>query len=282
MRDETGMPLRTALSDLGFFYALFTLIVSGPSVLSLLQTVFVEHRLIDALQWIVDGYNDIAAVVGGVLEPLLAPAIGWLERLLGVELTLQPYWRPLFILLSMFVIGWTRTAWRAGAHVSGAAFFAFGMVGALIGAAAAGIAPSTISGRGLLEVIIAGTPVLVLGLFLAAPLAAPLAVVNDALPEEGRPSLLWGMAIYCVLTVCVACLGAVAALLWAEAGQRDGAGVLGLGTVIVLVGAISFLVTTGPSRYALNAARLGLVLLGGFFTAGLILAADAVLKLLQA
>lgn len=269
-----SLPIRTALVELGFFYGLFTLIVSGPSVLSLLQTVFVEHRLVDALQWIVDGYDGISAVVGGALEPLLAPAVAWLERTFRWELTLQPYWRPLFVLLSMFVIGWTRTAWRSGAHVSAAAFFVLGSTGAFLGAAAAGLVPLSVPSRAL-SGIVAAAPLLITGVFLAAPLAAMDGAVADR-------KLALGAGLFCLVAMAIAWLGFMAGTAWQMAGFDNGAGVLGLGTVILAMGGFSFVMATGPNQYALNAARLGLVLLGGFFVAALILAADAVLKVLQA
>lgn len=270
---EPKLTLRTALKDLGFFYALFTLIVSGPSVLSLLQTVFVEHRLADALQWIVEGYDGIAAVVGGALEPVLGPAVAWLERVSGWDLVLQPYWRPLFVLLSMFVIGWTRTAWRAGAHVSAAAFFVLGIVGAFVGAAAAGLVPPSMPSRAL-PGIVAAAPLFLTGVCVAAPLAAMDGAVADR-------KLALGTGLFCLVAMAIAWLGFMAGTAWSMAGVTNGAGVLGLGTVLLAIGGFSFVMATGPNRYALNAARLGFVLLGGFFVAALILAADAALKILQ-
>jgi hypothetical protein len=99
---DAGKPERLtlddALKDFGFFYALFVFLVSGPSWLSLLQMVFIEHRLVDALQWIVDGYNQIVGVLGAVIEPLLQPAINWLNGAFDWRLVLMPHWRPLALL----------------------------------------------------------------------------------------------------------------------------------------------------------------------------------------
>lgn len=272
---KPSIPFRTALSDLGFFYSLFTLIVSGPSVLSLLQTVFVEHRLVDALQWIVDGYDSIAAVVGGVLEPLLAPAVAWIERIFGWELTLQAYWRPLFVLIVMFVVGWSRTAWRTGALASATAFFVLGVLGAFVGAAVAGLVPPSVPARAL-PGIVAAAPLFIVGVFVAAPLAA----MDGALEKGTDPGFVVATGLYCLVAMAIAWIGFLAATAWAMTGMRSGAGVLGLGTTIVAIGLYAFVMATGPNRYALNAARLGLVLLGGFFTAALIVLADTVLKAL--
>lgn len=267
--------LRAALHDLGFFYGLFTVIVSGPSVLSLLQMVFVEHRLNDALQWIVDGYNDISAVVAGVIEPLFAPLIAWLSDALGWRLELQAYWRPLFILATMFVIGWTRTAWRSGHRVSAVAFLFSGVAGAMIGAVAAGLVPASAEARAV-QGLVAAAPLLAVGVGVAAPLAA-----MEGSREKGKLAL--GTGIFVLVAIGVACLPWIAGTAWVVAGVNSGAGVAGLGTALVFIGVLSLWsglgIPSGP--HALNATRLGLVLLGGFATAALILAADAALKALQ-
>jgi hypothetical protein len=61
-RSSCPAPLRAALRDFGWFYGLFALAVSAPSLLSLLQAIL-DHRLVDALQWIVDGYDRNAAAL---------------------------------------------------------------------------------------------------------------------------------------------------------------------------------------------------------------------------
>lgn len=99
---ETQAPeqitLGDAIKDLGWFSWLFAIVVAGPSILSILQAVFVEHRLIAAFQWIVDGYNAIVSVLGAVIEPLVQPLINWLNEQLDWRLTLHPFWRPAFVL----------------------------------------------------------------------------------------------------------------------------------------------------------------------------------------
>lgn len=268
-----AVSLKSALQEFGFFYALFTFIVSGPSVLALLQMV-VERRLTDALQWIVDGYNDISAAVAGAVEPLLAPIIAWLSEVIGWRLELQPYWRPLFILATMLVIGWARTAWRSGNRVSAAAFLLGGAIGAAVGAIAAGLVPPSAPARAV-QGLIAAAPLLGVGFGVAAPLAA-----MDGARERGR--LLVGTGLFMLTAIGVAWLAWMAGTGWVVAGMAKGAGVLGLGTALVFIGTLSLWsglgIPDGP--HAKNSTRLGLVLLGGFATALLILVADLVLRVL--
>ncbi|MGQ0534352.1 MAG: hypothetical protein ACT4OF_16925 [Caulobacteraceae bacterium] len=264
---DRTLPFRTALRDLGFFYGLFTFIVSGPSVLSLLQTIFIEHRLVDALQWIVDGYDRIAAMVGDAIEPVVAPAIALAERMFALDLTLQPYWRPLFILMFMLVVGWTRVAWHFGARAGAIALAASGVTGALIGAILAGLAPSTEPS------IVAACPGFFAVLFAAPPLASM---------SRGSGKNALGLGFLSMMALAIAGLGIAAAAIWQEAGF-PAAGLLGVGTVIMVVGALAALagLTGGRASLTLHSARLSLILLGGFFTAMLVLFADTVLRVLQ-
>ena len=277
-KDPIGA-IKGALDDLGFFYGLFTLIVSGPSIVSLLQTIFIDHRLVDALQWIVDGYNDIAAALGRVCEPLLAPLIAWINDLFALDLSLQPHWRPLFILLLMFALGVARAAWSDGLQLRAIAIALIGGAGALAGAVIAGLLP--LSGGWLMQAIIAGAPVLVLGLFAAAPTLLMLDPNRSSEPREVSDAVLFPVLIFCV--------AAVAAMVGGMLTKAVplGAGILGLGAAILLIGlmimlaGLTLLAGGDDSRGARGVTRYGIILIGGFATAALILGADALIKALS-
>jgi hypothetical protein len=119
MTDEAKpekLTLAEALKDLGWFPLAFAVVVGGPSVLTILQELFVNHKLVPALQWIVDGYQRIMAALGAVVEPWVQPAIDWVNARFGWQLVLDPVWRPLFALTMVIAMGDARTRWRGGDH----------------------------------------------------------------------------------------------------------------------------------------------------------------------
>lgn len=113
------LTLGEALEDLGWFPLLFAVAVGGPSILAILEQVLVNHQLVPALQWIVDGYNRIMTVLGAAVEPLVQPAIDWVNARLGWSLTLDPVWRPVFALCMVLVMAFVRTSIRHG-NIAGA------------------------------------------------------------------------------------------------------------------------------------------------------------------
>jgi len=283
------LTLRDAIADLGWFWALFAAVVGGPSILSLLQMIFVEHRLIDALQWIVDGYNGIAAVLGALAEPLLAPAIAWLNGLFDWNLVLHPHWRPLFMLAALPVTSIARDAWRRESNAHASEPLALG-VGAAIGVIAAGLAPLT--GGWWAQGLIAAAPVAMF--FLASELAS---IVRNLLARpinRDPPSGGWGLLLAAVAAALAFALGA--GLSFAPA-LRNSAGLAALGALVVFLGAMG--VASGLNEAAartpeananvektlrnaeLSSVRVGLTMLGGFVTAAFILAADFGVKALS-
>jgi hypothetical protein len=261
--------LSAALNDLGFFYTLFNTLVSGPSVLSLLQMVFIDYRFVEALQWIVDGYNDITAVIGSVIEPLVAPAIAWINALFDWRLDLQPHWRPLFLLGTMLAIGWARMTWKSGARWSATAFAICGSIGALVGAIIAGLIPLSENSR-LEQGIVAAAPVLFIGLSVAVPFS---------LQDRSKIPPLLSVGLFALVAIGLTYVPLVAGTLWTTV-VTNGAGILGLSTTVLAMGLAALLVGRFQNKFGRNAARLGLILLGGFATAALIVAADALLKVL--
>jgi hypothetical protein len=295
--DGSGrLTLKQALDDLGWFWAIFTSLVNAPSILSLLQMVFLEHRLIDALQWIVDGYNDIAAQLGAWCEPVLQPVWDWLNTTFGWSLSLMPHWRPAFILTMLLVLAFVRQSWRHSANVGkrgwsptatpqaargqiGIAAIGLG-VGALLGAVATGLIP--LDGRWWVQGLAAGMPILIT--FAAAEIIETVLRNLDFAGRKRRRAM--GLSPWSFDTLMLQAglvLGALAFGLGAAISfipyVAAGAGLLSLGALVFAAGAMTLL--QGLSKGDRMWSRVGLTVLGGFVVAGIILAADAAVKLLN-
>jgi hypothetical protein len=259
------LTLGDALQDFGWFALVFTMVVGGSSVLALLETVFVEHRLIALFQWIVDGYNRIATVVGAMMEPLLQPMVDWLNAQFGLRLELAPHWRPLFILGMVLVVGLARSAWRAG-HKRDAvlAILVIG-AGALMGAVVSGLMPLT--GGWWAQGLAAAAPTTALFTFFGAA-----AALSGGEPADRTPPQVAALFII-VAGVVAFVLGAALSFV---PGLGAGAGVVGLAIIVAVFGA-GFL-WGGLAGNDSNDATLGLTILGGFVSAALIVAADLIVK----
>lgn len=271
--------------DLGWFFWTFALLVAGPSVLSIMQAVFVEHQLIAALQWIVDGYNGIIGVIGAAFEPLIQPAIDWINARLNLQLTLQPHWKPLFVLVTIL----TGTIIRLSLGMKSNFVLLFSMtlatIGTLLGAIVAGLAPLT--GGWWVQGLAAAAPAA--GLLSGGLLGGLIGnlFTRQQTTEQQRQSMRDTPR---TLLLIVAWLFAIGAGLSFVPGLRSGAGAITLGAGIFLIGLISvalgafisFTQRQNPSTEGAGlvrgAYRFGLTLIGGFVVAGLILAADAFLR----
>ncbi len=259
------LTLGEALKDFGFFSMLFAVVVSGPSVLSLLQSVFVDHKLVDALQWIVDGYDRITAVLGAIAEPLVQPVIDWLNALLGWDLTVQPYWKPIFLLCMIPVVSGSRAAVRGRMLALAAMEGVAKAVAVLFGSMLAAAMPAT--GAWWLLGFAAATP------FLAMAMATFLVYLavrrSPQFASDGSVSI--GSGIIGVLVfVAAAAMSFFMDLPGAAVvfGVVVGIGWMGLNALLAYL-------AVEPKPVFLRIAFLNL---GGFFAAGLILAADAMLK----
>src|SRR5262245_26826642 len=109
--DEWKVSLWDAIKQLSWFPGSYSTIVGGPSVLSMVQSLFNEWRLTPALQWIIDGYHQLTAQLASYVEPLIIPVISWVNSVLGWHLVLTPIWRPLFLLFSIGIVAAARHYW---------------------------------------------------------------------------------------------------------------------------------------------------------------------------
>jgi hypothetical protein len=251
------LTLWEALNDVGWFPALYASVVGGPSVLAILELALDGFRLVPAVQWIIDGYHQITRVMGLLIEPLFAPLIAWINGLLGWSLVLQPHWQPLFLLGMVIVTSMVRTDWRDGRVdrrklflESGAMGFAF-----LVAAVIAGLVP--VSGSWWVH-----------GLMVSLMIFAFF--VGSAV--DGRDAAIWiaiggGVGAFFFL---------IAAVLSLVPGVGRGSGILVLAGCVAVLGIVALV--GGISQSDRSMTRSGLTMLGGFVAAGLILAADAIVK----
>ncbi|MCC6786660.1 MAG: hypothetical protein IT547_02375 [Hyphomonadaceae bacterium] len=264
------LTLKQAIDDLGWFWGVFTSLVNAPSILVLLQMVF-EHRYIDALQWIVDGYNDIANQIGAALEPVLGPLIAQLNGLFGWTIELQPHWRPLLLLALIPATSIARQVWRPKSGGDIIEPLAVGL-GAVVGVVVAGVIP--LDDRWWDQGLVAALPIGVILLFSEA--AVHLGNLFEK-PINREPFGPFYIMPYVLLFCSVALL--LGAGLSFVAPLHDGSGLLALGAMIMVLGSLSLL--SGLSEGEPTTARMGLTMLGAFVVAGAILAADAILKILN-
>lgn len=266
--NPTHVTLREAVSDLGWFWLVFTTLVGGPSLLALFQMVFVDHRLIEALQWIVDGYNDILAVLGGAIEPYLRRLLDEIARLFSWEIDLHSHWRPLMVLAVLFPSSVCRSFWKLGKY--GAAVGA-GLIlgaGALIGSVAAGAVAldGTFLSLALTGAIPTATLVFATGIAMACfDPEKTLRRWPNWLLIPGLSLALGGVAF------------AIATLMLREPSPPPaGGGLLAFAFIVFVLAGVPALLEGGRFMR-----RMGLTVLGGFVAAGFILIADAAIKALS-
>lgn len=228
-----------------------------------MQAVLVDQRLTYAFQWIVDGYNTIAAVIGAVFEPLLLPALTWLNMQLQWDLHLHPHWRPIFVLAMVLVISASRGFWKDRERSTAIMVISACGVAALIGAVIAGLFP--LDGDWWAQALTAALPpTMVLMAFLAAgALLGARAGLTD-----------WVLA-----AIVGAWSFAISVAIYVLSGEREGAGIIALALVIALLG---FALLAHSIRIAsTRGLGIALAIVGGFITAAVIVAADFALRALE-
>jgi hypothetical protein len=261
------LTLGEALRDFGWFGLLFTTVIGGTSVLALLETVFVEHKLISVFQWIVDGYGRMATVAGAVVEPLMRPFVQALNAQLHAHLQLGPHWRPLFILSMVLVVGLVRSAWRSREYGEAVFGLIFIGAGALLGALVSGLMP--MSGAWWMQGLSAALPTLTLFSFFG------LAGAMSGGDPGDRTPIVPAIVFVLIASALAFALGAGRSF---APGLGAGAGVVALGAIIALFG-VGFL-WLGLATNDRGDAALGLTTLGGFASAALVLVADVAVKAL--
>lgn len=268
-RSPETLAARDALDDLGWFWGLFTSLVNAPSILSLVQMVFIEHRLVDALQWIVDGYNDITRQILAWCEPILRPVLDWINGAFGWDLEIHPHWIPFFLLTLTIVVGWLRHLWviaTGKGQRTIAAAIAGGAIGAFFGALASGLLPLDAPWWG--QGVAAAAP--------AALMMLSIAIVTNIPGTRAFADTMLGCV---VLTSIAFGLGVGVSFI---PGVTRGAGLIAIGLSIIAVGGLIVLDALRGQSDRMLKLRQALTILGGFLAAAGIVGADAAIRWLTA
>jgi hypothetical protein len=302
------LTLLQALKEIGWLPALYASIVGGPSLLSILQTVSQilhrDFRLSGALQWIVDGYNELTAYLSALVEPFATPAINWLNEVFNWHLTLYPHWRPLFLLVSIFAITRFREEWRfawgfadlpniifSRTMLRSAALFRCALYVAwiLVGALIAGVLPP--QPTWWLQGTLAALP---MSFFAAATRVYSLTMLMVVPQQQKRDIrrlfLVRGKPVHVPLrtrlaqvtrqsptillfaTVCWVAVFTLAATFSFVDAIGPAAGIV---TIVGMIVAYALWLLSGAHA---GDVRSGLSMLSGFITAGMVVAADALVK----
>jgi hypothetical protein len=267
---QERLSLWGALKDLGWL-PLALMGLGGLSVIDILESAIVRRDLdlVSPLRWVLDGYARLTGLIGAIVEPALAPFISQLSEWLHLKLALQPHWRPLFLLGLVFASGMGRTMdedtnQAPGGHL---VFAACAALAAFAAAVVVGLMP--LGGHWWMQGLAAAAPAALLTLSIPAA-----TVIDDA---RRRRKSETGDAVFLSGVVAVFAFALGAGLAFAP-GIGDGAGVAGLALFILLIGLLLSVIGLREGERLL--ARWGLVTLGGFVAAALILLANAALRFL--
>jgi hypothetical protein len=268
------LTLREVIKNLGWFPLLFATVVGAPSILSILEMAL-DFRLVGSFQWIVDGYNQLTAIMARLVEPLVLPVIAWINELFGWRLKLYPHWRPMFLLMAILLLPLAPKQIPSFRKLLATLTF---LLPAMAGAILAGLVP--IDGPWYFQ-----------GLIVIAPIAGIWAFALFGVLISGSPEK-WRVALSFVgLAVAMCLIGATIAMLASLIpGLSRGAGIATLAGQIIL-SSVNFLrECLKPKEYIpaqefanewrrnAQAAESSLRTLGGFMMAGVILAIDLLLK----
>ena len=234
-----------------------------PSVLSIVEIVM-DLKLIAAFQWIVSGYNQLLGVLARLVEPLIQPLIAWLNAVLGLKLELRPHWRPLFVLAVIPAVALLRTHGgfvRPLVMLRGVIFV---LLPILLACLMARLVPETREGWRK-------------GAYIAAffvSLVQPILIWELSINVKTRGlSIRRALGIWGLVS---AGLGGISLLL---AWSGNGHPLELVAGIVMSIGGI--FLAHGLKSGSQQTASLGLTILGGFVAAGLILAADAMVKMLS-
>lgn len=261
VHDEERLRLRVARKD--FFWLPLTLISIGGG-LALIdiaeRVVFDGLTLITPFQIVLDGYHRVTALIGAIVEPWFEPAINWLSTCFDWKVHFQPHWRSVFVLCMVVVMGILRayTNWgQWGRATLGCVLMSSGALGAAI---VVGALP--LAGAWWVQGLIAAVPVFMLlvtlGMFISISSLLGRADVSKLLAFVRTLTLITAV-------LCAALFGLAAVLSFIPPIARS-AGMLTLAASVAAIAAA--LIFAGHPTVT---GRAGVVMLGGFVAAGLIL-----------
>lgn len=259
-----------AIKDLGFISWLFATIVGAPSIVSLVQTVFIDVQFTALLQWLIDGYNQLLLTITVILNPLAARVLSLAEELLNIPLELQRHWQPLFVLLAIFISSNTRSLIDDGYMKPAIVFAPVMLVFALAGAWTAGVVPA--SAIWWMQGVAVSVPIFLLfvGMFISYQVAWMIFGFSQPYRKPLLSYLKRG------LTLALAAFF-IAAVMSSTSLIDAHSGLLTLFLGMAVYG--SFWIREGFSQNDIPEIRFGLRLVGGFVFAVALLGLDAGLNL---
>lgn len=92
-----------ALKDLGWAPGLYAFFIGGPSVLSLMQTIFGGFELIPFLQTVVDAFDQFAAYITEFVNLISEPVRVVFLKYFAIDLYARPHWVPFFLISAGFL-----------------------------------------------------------------------------------------------------------------------------------------------------------------------------------
>jgi hypothetical protein len=261
-QDKQRLSLKEAIEDFGWLPLTLLSIGGAISLIDIAELVADGLTLVTPFEVVLKGYRRVTEAIGALVEPRIQPFIKWLSAAFDWELQLQPFWRPLFVLGMVLVLGIARAQWRGGQWGRAILYVIVMGLGALGGSVAAAALPP--AGGWWVQGVMSAAPLAL----LCIPLGIANAIIELCIPPS---SLAVAWRSFVTQFEFAAIFGALGFA--AGAGLSfllgEGAGPVALGAAVAGMGAILF--TGGLRDRDHDLSRIGLAMLGGFVAAGMIL-----------
>lgn len=102
--DDGKITLGAALAELGFIPGAFVFLAGAPSIVSILQSVFVERDLYGPFRELFSLYDGAVSTVKSLLSPVGQSIIDICKTVFEIEISLSDYWPQVWGLFLVFVI----------------------------------------------------------------------------------------------------------------------------------------------------------------------------------
>lgn len=266
MTSANGTAFRSAWGDLTYFWWLLGVLAGTPSIISIIQMVYVEGQLIAPIQSVMDAYTQTLEVLGAVAEPWIHPFLTWIGGLFGWDLTLHPHWRPIFVLMMVYAISYARGVLRDDLHPINTSAGLLMVPCVAIGTILAGSVP--LEPHWLNQGLI--TLLATLGIMVAWKLAHLIGFAMAGYGQSFLRELVWEAPT--MLLVMGAFAFGVGSGISFIPGMASIAGFLATGLFILWFAQATFAAGAGDLSH--TDTRIGLMIVGPFIGAALIYAAD--------
>ena len=177
--------VKQSLLEFGYFPLLVSALVGSPSLLVILESIFIGFELSRVFQWAVDGWIRLNTIVSIILDPFTSSIVGFI-RSLGIDVHLQSYWQSVLWLLFVPLISFVRTAKRqinskyqtVNTIIPIVLIYAVVGVPLVLGSIVSGLAPP--KGDWVTQGIIASLPIVACGICYS-----PFIFIFSGIQEDG-------------------------------------------------------------------------------------------------